>query len=158
MLCYLVQFLEALSFWQIWLLVQAATIVVIYLSSGYAFYKLYAPSQVSHSKWQYKSSEKFPSVLTVRKEIEKTSKGAIFATILPSLSIYLRDEKYMHCYCGEKNGGLSGNDSDAIAFFPSGEEMLRRIFQFAVVVAFTDFYEFAYHYLGHKCDLGWVIH
>jgi len=119
------------------------------LSSGYAFYRLYFPSQISHTKWQHKSYPGFPSVLTVKKEIVHTSKGVIFATLLPSLSIYLRDEKYMHCYCGTKPGEETA---------PFSEEIFRRFLQFLVVVSFTDFYEFLYHWIGHKFDFGWMIH
>mmetsp|Transcript_9198 Transcript_9198/g.22556 ORF Transcript_9198/g.22556 Transcript_9198/m.22556 type:complete len:389 (-) Transcript_9198:1129-2295(-) len=137
------------SFFGIWLGLFMAGLFSIFTLSTLAFRKLY--SQPTFASWQYKSSGKYPSVGYVRKEMYQTLKGVIFATILPALSIYLRNEPYMQGYCPAD-----------IADKPEEEQYFlsysRLLFEFCVVVLATDFFEFVYHWSGHYFDHGWDVH
>jgi lathosterol oxidase len=70
----------------------------------------------------------------VRDEIIQMLKGLVAATIPPTLSLYLGDKGMTQGYCG-----LDGHSYNYTAF------------TFAVVFLGSDFFEWGYHQLGHRC-------
>jgi len=115
--------------------------------SGYAFYKLYWPSQVTYETWFWKTNPKYPTPEKVRDEIIQTLKGMGFAALLPALAMWLHAQGdaspvRTYGYCGVlPEYGWTHN---VVCFF--------------VIWIGSDFWEFFYHYLGHRFHCLWNWH
>jgi len=115
--------------------------------SGFAFYKLYWPSQVTYEKWMWKTNPKFPTPEKVRDEIIQTFKSMCCAALCPALALWMYaqgDESPIptYGYCGTlPDAGWSYN---LLCFF--------------IVWIASDFWEFFYHYLGHRFSFMWNWH
>ncbi len=68
-------------------------------------------------------------------------KGMLTASFCPAVSLYLTRHNHSMAYCGVE---------------PHGWGYL--IFTFFVIWIGTDFWEFLYHWLGHKTTIGWHNH
>ncbi|XP_063712343.1 uncharacterized protein LOC134840466 [Symsagittifera roscoffensis] len=149
MLCELVSYFDGTGpfrLLQIWLVVTSAALVFIMFSSGLVFYWLYWPSNVTYEKWRCKSNPAYPSVEKVRDEIVQMLKGLCCSTIFPSLSIYLSatgstSPSLTQGFCGWWDFSLGYH-----------------LFSLFVVWIGSDFYEFAYHRLGHVSFPFWKHH
>lgn len=108
--------------------------------SGSFFYLFYV--HPTYGKWKWKSNPKYPPAEKVRAEVIEMTKGMLSATLCPSLSLYLAQNGYSKAYCGvaeEYGWGYL-----TLSFF--------------ALVAIADFWEFFYHWCGHKFDSMWAIH
>ena len=132
---------QSLSFLEIWLALSILSLLSLTALSGICFYILYC--RPTYSMWQYKINPQFPSALKVREEILVMMQGLIFSTICPSLSIYLTKNNWGYGYC----------DVDS-----STGGWIWIISSFFIVWLFTDFYEWFYHWCGHKYQLMWSLH
>ncbi|CAD7936097.1 unnamed protein product [Amoebophrya sp. A120] len=111
-----------------WAMFGLAGAVLVALLSTSAFRFLYMNPTLT--KWQYKSSGKFPSAHYVREEIYQTFKGVFFATFFPALSMHLRKESYMKGYCPADVTG----EADQEYYF----SVLRYCWEFVLIVGITD--------------------
>jgi lathosterol oxidase len=144
MICVLLQYIPE-NFFAIWAIMAVSAGIVINLGSGLTFRWLYV--NASYDKWQYKSNAKFPSPAAVRDEALTTWKAVVHATAWPSLAIYFRSSSWTHGYCPQDP---DYDEVSAAAF--------SNVIQFLFIFLITDFYEFAYHFLGHWTDAGWEVH
>lgn len=133
------------SFLGIWLSMNVIMATSIFVSSASVFYYYYWPKNVTYEKWIYKSNTEYPPVEKVRDEIVQTMKGMLCATLCPALSLYLAS-----------NGTLGGISKAFCGWGPYG--LTYHIFSMAVVLVGSDFYEFAYHRLGHVNFTFWKQH
>lgn len=111
-------------------------------------------------RWQYKSNPVFPSPLLVKKEIIHMSKGLVVATLCPALTLFFTSLGYSKGYCGLSGDGLSGG-GDGNPWNPfenRGVKPLGIFIQTIIIFCFTDFYEYVYHYMGHKYSFLWSVH
>jgi lathosterol oxidase len=94
----------------------------------------------------FQSNPAFPPVEKVRDEIIQTIKGMMCATMCPSLSLYLAKTEALggisKAYCG-RWGDQTFTEHAVTAL---------------LIVAASDFYEFAYHRLGHVNLTFWKQH
>jgi lathosterol oxidase len=129
------------SYIRTWLLLTLGSSLFLLACSSLCFYFLYY--RPSFNIWRFKINPEFPSAAKVKEEITVMCQGIIFSTICPALSIYLTQNKLGKGYCGvdESNGGY-----------------MWLFISFFVVWLITDFYEFMYHYLGHKLKFMWTLH
>lgn len=116
--------------------------ISVLILSGSAFYLYYA--KPSYNTWLRKSNPKYPSPEIVRKEILQSLKGVAVGVLCPVFAIYAtRSELFgVKGYCGDPNSiGVGGH-----------------IMQIALIIAFSDFTEYAYHWLGHRYHFMWDVH
>eukprot|EP00948_MAST-09A_sp_MAST-9A-sp1_P001874 g1874.t1 len=92
----------------------------------------------AYEQWVFKTNKQFPSPEKVRDEITQMLKSILTATILPALALNLSKTGQSKAFCGAKYG--VGYD----------------IASFFIVWATCDFYEFFYHYCGHKLEIGCI--
>jgi len=107
--------------------------------SGTLFYRYYY--RPSFEDWQRKSNPEFPSPALVRREVLQMLKGMYTATFCPALALHLVNAGWSKAY-----GGLGGRSVGYL------------VFTFFVVWIGSDFYEFAYHRLGHTFAFWWKQH
>jgi len=96
---------------------------------------------VTYEKWIMKSNPKFPSPEKVRDEIVQMTKSVVTAAMCPAASVYLAYHGKGQAYCGSGGYGVT-----------------RHVLAFAGVMIASDFWEFYYHYLGHKYKMFWENH
>jgi Delta7-sterol 5-desaturase len=135
------------GFVAIWITLTVLGFVTMMALSSLVFYPLYC--KPTFEAWVYKSNPKFPSPALVKKEIIHTTKGLVIATLIPAFAITHSDYQLgpfkLQGYCGmgePMNGSLV-------------QELL---FETVVIVAFSEFFEYAYHWLGHYFLFMWSIH
>ena len=129
------------SFLVTWALLSSIALLIIFISSGTAFYFYYWPTKVSFEKWRYKSNPKYPEPEKVRDEIIQMFKGVICAAFCPTLSIKLAQSGYSKAFCGWNDYSLAYH-----------------VLSFWIVLIGSDFYEFLYHRLGHVNLRFWQQH
>ena len=136
------------SFVASWAAFVSAALLAVLFTSGPLFYKYYWPSQITFEKWQYKTNPKFPSPEKVRDEIIQTLKGLGAAALAPAASVYAARHGWSKAYCGSAPAdnplGLSSVNYHVVTCIS--------------VVLISDFWEFYYHYLGHKYKFFWEQH
>jgi len=115
-----------------------AAILSIFMFSGSLFHWFYM--NPSYEKWITKTNPIYPSAKMVRSEIFHMAKGATVGVICPTTSLWMSAHGYFQGYCGMKYG--------------LGYE----IFTFMFIWIFVDFYEWAYHQLGHTKPFFWLQH
>lgn len=118
------------------------TILALFAAFGLSsltFAKLYwAPT---FAQWRYKSNPKFPRPDQVRSEVLLTLKCVALTTVFPALSLWLASRGQSKAFCGW--GGYS---------------LIWHIAAMVGIIAFTDFMEWGYHYLGHVVPYLWKGH
>jgi lathosterol oxidase len=123
-----------------WALLSLLGIGAVAFFSGSVFLAYYA--WPNYDQWRRKINPEYPSAEKVRSEVLQTLKGLAVATICPALSLYLAQHGQSKAFCGvTKQYGLGYN-----------------LLSFLVIWVVADFYEFFYHYLGHKFSLLWSQH
>jgi lathosterol oxidase len=135
------------SFLVTWLAFTAVAILAVALTSGPLFYAYYWPSNVTFEKWQRKSNPTFPSPEKVRDEIIQTLKAVMYAAICPAASVWLAVHGHSRAYCGSVTP--VGDGWAGLGY---------HVATFVGVLVFSDFYEFYYHYLGHRYRIFWENH
>lgn len=126
-----------------WLAFTAMGLVMVFITSGPLFYMYYWPSMVTFEKWQKKSNPKFPTPEKVRDEIVQTVKSVWTATLCPATSVWLAYRGMGKAYCGTNDGQYG---------------TLYHIATFVGVMIASDFWEFFYHWMGHKYKFFWDQH
>jgi len=147
MLCGIAQKWAGDSFLMNWIMVTFFAAILIFLFSGFAFYKFYWPTQVTYEKWMWKSNPKFPTPEKVRDEIVQTVKAICFAALCPALVFWLyakgdASPVAQYAYCGTTPEYGAGYNLATFFLFWIG----------------SDFWEFAYHFIGHKFSCMWNWH
>ena len=122
-----------------WIALTAMAFVLLMLMSGTLFYRYY--HRPSFEDWQQKSNPEFPPPALVRREVLQMLKGVYTATFCPALALHLVDVGWSKAY-----GGLGGRSVGYL------------VLTFFVVWIGSDFYEFAYHRLGHSFAFWWKQH
>jgi len=122
-----------------WFIFTAGATVLTLLMSGLLFISYYC--NPTYEKWRYKINPKYPTPQMVRSEIILMLQGVVVASLCPALSFYLTTRGVSNTYCGM--GGYSWQ---------------YLVLSFFVVWMGTDFFEFAYHQLGHRVKFFWNIH
>lgn len=122
-------------------------ISMVILSSAVFFPLYYRPT---FETWQWKSNPRFPSPALVKKEIVQMTKGLIVATLIPAFAIKLSAEKDSTIgfkgYCGASP--TPGGSFDIMQF----------LWEVCIIIAYTEFFEYAYHWSGHYFTFLWSIH
>jgi len=122
-----------------WFALSAIALTLITLLAGSLFYQYYV--RATYEKWIFKSDPKYPPPSKVKEEIIQMTKGMWTATLCPVLALHLSKRGWSRAYCGLGDYGWS-----------------YLVFQFFLIWLVCDFFEFFYHYLGHKYASLWEIH
>mmetsp|Transcript_96158 Transcript_96158/g.271882 ORF Transcript_96158/g.271882 Transcript_96158/m.271882 type:complete len:342 (-) Transcript_96158:213-1238(-) len=125
-----------------WLAFGILTLGITFLTSGPLFYAYYWKTNVTYEKWTRKSNPKFPTPEKVRDEIVQMCKGVFCAALCPAMSVWLAHHGLSKAYCGSPPGYGTGY----------------HVATFLVVMLVSDFWEFFYHYLGHRHKALWEVH
>lgn len=137
------------GFVAIWLTLNVLGFVSMMILSSIVFYYLYY--NPTFNTWIYKSNPKFPSPELIKKEIIHTTKGLIVATLIPAFSMTHSNINYFDIiklkgYCGSSLNPLYNS------------EIIEITYQTIIILAFSELFEYGYHYLGHKFLFLWQIH
>jgi len=135
------------SFLLTWLAVTIMAAITDLTFSGVAFYKLYWPSQVTYEKWCWKTNPKYPTLEKVRDELIQTSKGMCFAALSPAFTLWFYAQ-----------GDTSLVTSYGFCGVLPEYGWTYNVFCFFVVWFGSDFWEFLYHYMGHRFHFMWNWH
>jgi Delta7-sterol 5-desaturase len=108
--------------------------------SGSVFLPYYA--YPTYEKWTRKSNPKYPTPAFVRKEIIQSLKGVAIGVICPAFALWASSHGMSKGYCGD----------------PHNVGILGHVGQTLIIIGFTDFTEYAYHWLGHRYHSMWDIH
>lgn len=122
-----------------WIVLSVLAFALMMVMSGSLFLRYYA--RPTFETWQRKSNPEFPDPAMVRREVLQMLKGMYTATFCPALALHLVNEGWSKAY-----GGLGGHSVGYL------------VFTFFVVWIGSDFYEFAYHRLGHTFSFWWKHH
>jgi len=146
-LCGVVRQYAGTSFLLCWVIVAFFSYLSVAGFSGTCFYKLYWPSQVTYEKWMWKSNPKFPTPEKVRDELVQTCKAVWCAALCPALAfwLYARGDEApvpFKGFCGTTPEYGWGYNLACFFIFWLG----------------SDFYEFSYHYIGHRFACMWNWH
>ena len=94
----------------------------------------------TYEKWLKKTNRNYPSPEMVRSEMFKSAKGVLSVTLCPTLALYLaKIGMYSKAYCGV-------------------QDPWRELAQFIFVFFAVDFFEWGWHYMGHRYDRLWAVH
>jgi lathosterol oxidase len=127
------------GFAALWMFFTASGLLSMVLLSGSLFYPYYM--NPTYERWIYKSNPHFPSPLLVKKEIIQMCKGLVVATFCPAFTLFLSKWNYSNGYCSDTR-------SDA---WPLWQQAI-------VIFVFSDFFEYAYHWIGHRFSFFWEVH
>eukprot|EP01062_Namystynia_karyoxenos_P056741 TRINITY_DN47660_c0_g1_i1.p2 TRINITY_DN47660_c0_g1~~TRINITY_DN47660_c0_g1_i1.p2 ORF type:complete len:325 (+),score=107.74 TRINITY_DN47660_c0_g1_i1:88-975(+) len=126
-----------------WALLTFLAGLSIFGGSGFVFWHYY--QRPTYEQWRWKTNPSYPSPETVRREIWQTVKSLVVASLCPALSVYFAHTRpgsgLSYAYCGVE---------------PHGWTYL--LLSFVATVVISDFYEFFYHWLGHKVPFLWEQH
>lgn len=126
------------GYFVLWIVMTVLAFISVLILSGSLFYPYYV--KPTFEKWQYKNNPKFPTPQMVKKEIIQMCKGLAAATLCPAFALMASKWGVSQGYCGENDKAFSLFTQTVIIFF------------------FTDFAEYAYHWVGHRFNLFWNIH
>jgi lathosterol oxidase len=127
-----------LGFVETWLLLTVAGFLSFVLISGVPFVYYYV--YPTYDKWLMKTNRNYPSVELVRSEIYKSGKGVPVVVLCPTLALYLaKIGKYSQGHCSIENGW-------------------KELAIFICIFFAVDFFEWAWHFMGHRFDALWEIH
>jgi len=132
------------GFVALWVTMTVSGFVSMIILSSILFYPLYV--KPTFEIWKWKSNPKFPSPALVKKEIVQMTKGLAVATLCPAIALMASGQNYdtfgFRGYCGD----------------PLNYGIMRHLWQAFIIIAFTEFYEYGYHWLGHRFAIFWTIH
>lgn len=133
------------SFLLTWVLLTLFANSVFALLSSYTFYTWCWPTQVSYEKWRRMSSPKFPTPEKVRDDIIQASRVICCATMCPTLAFWL----YAKGVAGPitQYGSLGS---------PLEYDWRYNLFTFVLLWFGLDFWELAYHHIGHRFQCTWT--
>ena len=105
----------------------------------------------------------------VQAEIIQMLKGVITATLCPALSLWMTHHGYSQAYCGlGPDHGLGGSNSSSVNDLANSTTSVTGpaggfgwsylAYSFGVIVLASDFFEFFYHWCGHRFDVLWKAH
>lgn len=123
----------------VWLAISVAGLISMMLLSGSVF--LFTHGYATHKTWQRKTIARYPEPERVATEIVQTSLGMFVVSVPAALAMWLAQTNRSKAYCGF---GVHGWWYDILQTF--------------VFWIGTDFYEFFYHYCGHKFSFMWAHH
>jgi len=135
---------EEYGFVAVWAALTALGAAAVLVLSGVVFVPYYG--HPTYEVWQYKCNPKFPSPELVRKEIVQSLKGVAVGVLCPAFSIYTATRPVL----GVQSMGYC-ND-------PEGIGWQGHLVQVAIIIGFTDFVEYAYHWIGHYFHFMWDVH
>ena len=122
--------------------------------SGSVFYYSYACP--TFEKWQRKLNPAYPSPATVRHEIVQMLKSLMAATLVPACTLLVSQERFRSLGLAQAYCGLEPGPGMTIPLGLSPGTYL--VAQFLVFWVVSDFYEWAYHQVGHRFSWCWAIH
>ena len=122
--------------------------------SGSIFYYYYC--NVSYDTWTRKLNPEFPTPQKVRLEIRQMLKSLLAATLVPALTLILSQEKYKHLGLAKAYCGYAPAEGVEVPWGLSAGAYL--VAQFLVFWVVSDFFEWAYHQVGHRFSFTWAIH
>ena len=123
-----------------WLALSALGVLAVLLFSGSVFAAYYV--RPTFGQWRRKLNPDYPPALKVREEVLQTLKSIAVATLCPAASLYLAQRGGSKAYCGD----------------PQGKGALHHALQLAAIWVASDFYEWAYHFVGHRFRWAWDNH
>lgn len=140
------------SFLICWIVVAIFAFLSVIGFSGPCFYKLYWPSQVTYEKWRMKCNPKYPTPEKVRDEIVQTCKAVWCAALCPALTfwLYAKGASAPEAQWGLNFKGFCGTTPEYGWGYNLG--------CFFLFWLGSDFYEFFYHYIGHRFSCMWNWH
>jgi lathosterol oxidase len=124
----------------LWATFTSLGLLSMIILSGAVFIPYYV--YPTFERWQYKSNDKFPSPALVKKEIIHMCKGLCVATLCPTFTVMSAKWGVTNSYCGQ----------------PRDPNTLSLFWQAVIIFLFTDFVEYAYHWLGHRYAFLWSVH
>jgi Delta7-sterol 5-desaturase len=127
------------NFLTTWAVLTALALSSTLLMSALIFRRYYW--RPTFEQWQRKSNPDFPSPQMVRREVLQMLKGLATATACPALALHLVSSGASRAYCGLGTHGVGW-----------------LVASFFIIWIGTDFFEFAYHRLGHLWARGWREH
>lgn len=127
------------NFFLTWFVASLLGLSSVLILSTTLFYKYYV--NITYEKWLYKINPKYPTPEKVRDEIWTMLKGFAAAALASSFALWLAAHGKSKAYCGVE---------------PYGWGYL--IASFFVCWIASDFFEFAWHWCGHKFSFLWAHH
>jgi lathosterol oxidase len=121
-----------------WGALAALGLISLTVFSTSIFVKYYV--NPTYEQWRWKSNPKYPTPEKVRDEITQMIKACVTGTLFPALALTLARTGKSKAFC---NAEL-GMRYDIISFF--------------VLWIWSDFYEWGYHWLGHRFATMWEFH
>lgn len=139
------------NFFATWLLLSLLAMVGLLLMSGALFYRDYI--HASFESWKQKINPDYPSAEKVRDEIRVMLGGLLAATLCPSLALTLAQKGISQAYCGITP------PSTMISNVPFGlSNATWLVLSFFLSWLVSDFWEFFYHWAGHRFAPLWNVH
>ncbi len=127
------------NFLTTWIVLTLLALASMFVMSGFVFRRYYM--NPTFEQWKRKSNPNYPSAQLVRKEVIQMLKGLVTAAACPALALHLVESGYSKAYCGTSTYGVG-----------------YLVLSFFVVCLVSDFFEFAYHRLGHVSRIAWKEH
>src|SRR4051812_17283843 len=127
------------NFFVTWGVLTLLALVATMGMSAFIFRRFYW--MPTFAQWRRKSSPEYPTPEHVRREILTMLKGCVTATICPAIALSAAQHGWGRAYCGVG---------------PYGVGWL--VTSFFIIWIGTDFFEFAYHRLGHVWRFAWKEH
>lgn len=127
------------NFFTTWLVLTLLALASMVIMSGFIFWRYYM--NPTFEQWKRKSNPNYPSPQLVRKEVLQMLKGLVTAAACPAMALHLVDSGYSKAYCGTSTYGVG-----------------YLVLSFFIVWIGTDFFEFAYHRIGHVNRIAWKEH
>eukprot|EP01036_Dinobryon_divergens_P022989 gene22989-31296_t len=127
----------------LWATMTVLGLISMLILSSFLFYPYYV--KPTFERWQKKNNAEFPDPITVKREIIHMCKGLFVATLCPAFTLMMSKWGYSHGYCG-----VSYSNKEVIA--------QPFVIQAIIIFFFTDLYEYAYHWVGHRYSILWNIH
>ena len=139
MICFVNDYLTD-NFFALWAIMALASIAsMMLIMSGPPFWFLYM--RPTYTTWQHKTLAAYPKPEIVAKEIVQTCWGAVVSVTMPCFSVWLSLHGLNKGYCGFGTHGYAWE-----------------VGQFFIIWIASDFYEWFYHWCGHKFDELWKVH
>lgn len=171
------------GFIALWITLTVLGLLSMLILSGLLFWPYYY--SVTFDRWIYKTNPSFPSAVLVKKEIIHMCKGLSVATLCPAFTLMMSKWGMSKGYCGldphafqtplfssittmtnttatlffnNQSTASSFASIDMIGSTVSSPFVESLLFQSLLIFFFTDFYEYGYHWIGHRYATFWSIH
>jgi lathosterol oxidase len=142
---------EQHGFLALWAAMSALGALSVLVLSSVVFIPFYG--RPSFEKWQYKTNPKFPSPQLVRKEVWQSLKGVAVGVLCPVFAVYASSPARSLPFLDRSIPLSMGYCGDPHDISWSGH-----LLQAAVIIGFSDFVEYAYHWVGHYFHFMWNVH